>query len=84
METHGLSRQAVLQRVKRGELESVHVIRGQRKGLWINIIDKNPSLLTDTVNQGHYDNGSKKFFKSASRTQPVRPPAITSFSVARA
>ena len=44
METLALPRQAVLQRVKRGELESVHVICGQRKGLWINTIDQNPSL----------------------------------------
>lgn len=44
MDTLGLSRQAVLQRVKRGELESVHLIRGQRKGLWIKTIDQNPSL----------------------------------------
>ncbi|WP_292330871.1 hypothetical protein [Mesorhizobium sp.] len=42
MDTLGLSRQAVLQRVKRGELESVHDIRGQRKGLWIKTMDQNP------------------------------------------
>ncbi|BCH12330.1 hypothetical protein MesoLj131c_65880 (plasmid) [Mesorhizobium sp. 131-3-5] len=44
METLGLSRPAVLQRVKHGELDSVYVVRGQRKGLWIKTIDQNPSL----------------------------------------
>lgn len=40
----GLSRQAVLQRVKRGELEAVHVCRGRRKGLRIKVIDNQPDL----------------------------------------
>ena len=44
IDTLGLSRQSLLQRVKRGELESVHVIRGQRKGLWIKTIDNIPTL----------------------------------------
>ena len=44
MVTLGHSRQAVLQRVKRGELESVHVVRGQRKGLWIKTIDQDHDL----------------------------------------
>ena len=44
MDALGLSRQALLQRVKHGEMESVHVVRGQRKGLWIKIIDHNPTL----------------------------------------
>ena len=33
MHALGVSRQTVLQRVKRGELEAVHVIRGKQKGL---------------------------------------------------
>ena len=33
----GVSRQTVLQRVKRGELESIHVRRGRRKGLLIKV-----------------------------------------------
>ena len=41
----GVSRQAVLQRVKRGELHAVHVNRGRRKGLRIKVIDTHPSLL---------------------------------------
>ncbi|MER9484249.1 hypothetical protein NKI74_34020 [Mesorhizobium sp. M0494] len=45
METLGLSRQSLLQRIKRGELGAVHVVRGQRKGLWIKIIDHIPTLL---------------------------------------
>jgi len=48
MDTLGLSRQSLLQRVKRGELESVHVIRGQRKGLWIKTINQNPTLFEHT------------------------------------
>jgi DNA invertase Pin-like site-specific DNA recombinase/uncharacterized protein YndB with AHSA1/START domain len=43
----GVSRQTILQRVKRGELEAVHVRRGRRKGLRIKIIDTHPSLFLD-------------------------------------
>ena len=32
-----VSRQTVLQRVKRGELEAVHVVRGKQKGLRIKV-----------------------------------------------
>jgi DNA invertase Pin-like site-specific DNA recombinase len=42
----GVSRQTVLQRVKRGELEAVHVCRGRRKGLRIKVIDHHPDLFT--------------------------------------
>ena len=44
----GVSRQTVLQRVKRGELEAVHVTRGRRKGLRIKIIDNQPDLFDQT------------------------------------
>jgi DNA invertase Pin-like site-specific DNA recombinase len=40
----GVSRQTVLQRVKRGELEAVLVRQGRRKGLRIRVIDDQPSL----------------------------------------
>ncbi len=40
----GVSRQTVLQRVKRGELEAVHVRCGRRKGLRIKVLDTQPSL----------------------------------------
>ena len=40
----GVSRQTVLQRVKRGELEAVLVTRGRRKGLRIKVLDNNPTL----------------------------------------
>ncbi len=40
----GVSRQTVLQRVKRGELEAVLVTRGRRKGLRIRVIDNQPDL----------------------------------------
>ena len=40
----GVSRQAVLQRVKRGELDAVHVHQGKRKGLRIKVIDDQATL----------------------------------------
>jgi DNA invertase Pin-like site-specific DNA recombinase len=40
----GVSRQTVLQRVKRGELEAVHVSRGRRKGLRIKAPEALPGL----------------------------------------
>lgn len=40
----GVTRQTVLQRVKRGELQAVHLCRGKRKGLRIRVIDQNPTL----------------------------------------
>jgi hypothetical protein len=41
----GISRQTVLQRVKRGELQALDVIRGRRKGLHIKVVDTQPALL---------------------------------------
>lgn len=41
----GVSRQTVLQRVKRGELEAIHVGRGRRKGLRIKVVEAQPGLL---------------------------------------
>jgi hypothetical protein len=41
----GVSRQTVLQRVKRGEVEAVLVRQGRRKGLRIKVIDDQPRLL---------------------------------------
>lgn len=40
----GVSRQTVLQRVKRGELEAVLVTGGRRKGLRIKVVDQEPDL----------------------------------------
>jgi DNA invertase Pin-like site-specific DNA recombinase len=40
----GISRQTVLQRVKRGELEALLVTRGRRKGLRIKVVDDQPGL----------------------------------------
>lgn len=40
----GVSRQTVLQRVKRGDLAAVHVCRGKRKGLRIKALDNQPEL----------------------------------------
>jgi predicted DNA-binding transcriptional regulator AlpA len=40
----GVSRQTVLQRVKRGELEAMLVTRGRRNGLRIRVVDDHPNL----------------------------------------
>ena len=40
----GVSRQTILQRVKRGELQAVHVKQGRRKGLRIKLPDAMPGL----------------------------------------
>lgn len=40
----GVTRQTVLQRVKRGELKAVHLTRGRRKGLRIQVPAAHPSL----------------------------------------
>jgi DNA invertase Pin-like site-specific DNA recombinase/predicted DNA-binding transcriptional regulator AlpA/uncharacterized protein YndB with AHSA1/START domain len=44
----GVSRQTVLQRVKRGELDAVHVMRGKQKGLRIKAITRQPELFDRT------------------------------------
>jgi len=44
----GVSRQTVLQRVKRGELKALLVRQGRRKGLRIKVIDDQPSLFQTT------------------------------------
>jgi predicted DNA-binding transcriptional regulator AlpA len=40
----GVSRQTVLQRVKRGELQAVLLRQGRRKGLRIKVVDQQPAL----------------------------------------
>ena len=44
----GVSRQTVLQRVKRGELDAIHVLRGKKKGLRIKPIPAQPMLFDVT------------------------------------
>lgn len=46
MRVLGVSRQTVLQRVKRGELEAVHVVRGQQKGLRIKVVTRQSPLFS--------------------------------------
>jgi hypothetical protein len=48
MRALGVSRQTVLQRVKRGELEAVHVMRGKQKGLRIKVITRQSALFSPT------------------------------------
>ena len=45
----GVTRQTVLQRVKRGELEAVHVTRGKQKGLRIKVIARQGKLFEKTT-----------------------------------
>jgi predicted DNA-binding transcriptional regulator AlpA len=40
----GIARQTVLHKVQRGELEAIHVTRGKRKGLRINVTNDDPGL----------------------------------------
>ena len=44
MRALGVSRQTVLQRVKRGELDAIHVMRGKQKGLRIKVIHRQSNL----------------------------------------
>jgi DNA invertase Pin-like site-specific DNA recombinase len=44
----GVSRQTVWQRVKRGEIEAVHVRRGRKKGLRLRVIQSQPTLFEQT------------------------------------
>ncbi len=44
----GVSRQAIMQRVKRGELSVLHVSRGRQKGLRIRVLDNQPQLFPCT------------------------------------
>jgi len=39
----------VLQRVKRGELEARHVIKGKQKGLRIKVISRQPDLFNQAT-----------------------------------
>jgi len=43
----GVSRQTIMQRVKRGELAVVHVSRGKQKGLRIRILEDQPQLFEE-------------------------------------
>jgi DNA invertase Pin-like site-specific DNA recombinase len=44
----GVSRQTVLQRVKRGELHAIYVCRGRQKGLRIKVVEVQPNLFHQT------------------------------------
>jgi hypothetical protein len=48
----GVLRQTLLQRVKRGQLESLHVSRDRRKGLRVNVLDAKQSLVDMTSPEG--------------------------------
>ena len=42
----GVTRQTVLQRVKRGEIEAAHVTKGGKRGLRIKVIERKPTLFS--------------------------------------
>src|SRR6266478_4572308 len=44
----GVSRQTVLQRVKRGEINAIHVKQGRQKGLRLRVIQPQPDLFNQT------------------------------------
>jgi excisionase family DNA binding protein len=44
----GVSRQTVLQRVKRGEIKAIHVKQGRQKGLRLKVIQPQPDLFNQT------------------------------------
>lgn len=48
----GVTRQTVLQRVKVGKLEAVHICVGKRKGLRIKVIDNQPTLFSQPSLEG--------------------------------
>jgi len=52
MRALGVSRQTVLQRVKRGELAAVHVMHGKQKGLRIKVRPTIRPLRSYLMNQG--------------------------------
>lgn len=52
MRSLGVTRQTVLQRVKRGEIKAIHVSRGRRKGLRIKVPDALPGLFDRTQTDG--------------------------------
>jgi predicted site-specific integrase-resolvase len=44
----GVSRQTILQRVKRGEIEAIHVKQGRKKGLRLKVIRPQANLFNQT------------------------------------
>ena len=42
----GVTRQTVLQPVKRGEIEAAHVTKGGKRGLRIKVIERQPTLFS--------------------------------------
>jgi DNA invertase Pin-like site-specific DNA recombinase len=48
----GVSRQTILQRVKRGQLQALHVSQGRRKGLRIKVLNRQLPLFDDNASKG--------------------------------
>src|SRR5262249_38354785 len=65
----GVSRQTVLQRVKRGELAAIHMILGKQKGLRIKVIQQQANLFDYSSRVGgQYEAAYKNFSRSKSTT----------------
>ena len=45
----GVTRQTVLQRVKRGELDAIHIRAGRKKALRIKVVEDQPSLFEQSA-----------------------------------
>ena len=49
MQRLGVTRQTVLQRVKRGELDAIHIRAGRKKALRIKVVDHQPGLFSQSA-----------------------------------
>ena len=49
MQRLGVTRQTVLQRVKRGELDAIHIHAGRKKALRIKVVDDQPGLFEQSA-----------------------------------
>ena len=68
----GVSRQTILQRVKRGELQAVLTRTGRRKGLRIKVPNHKTNYFDhDNQRTEQCDNASKNFWMSRSMTQSL-------------
>jgi hypothetical protein len=68
----GVSRQTVLQRVKRGELQALHVRNGRQKGLRILVPQAETSLFDGTPMNGVFP--ARRQQRGAPGSRPVRHP----------
>jgi hypothetical protein len=64
MHVLGISRQTVMQRAKRGELEALYINQGRRKGLRIKVLDNQIALFCTTpAEEVQCEHQSNPYFK---------------------